>query len=269
MSASNLVLTPELEEAQSADLAREAVYRFLSLAFNTFGSPARAALANRSNLRLVGDAILRLRESAEAGQSLAQGELDPTELDPRPLVSVLETSPETLEADYFRTFGFTMCRECPPFETEYCANQDTFFRSQEMADVAGFYRAHGLEFAGRPDDAALEFEFMALLITKRRLAEAEPEGRLAEAALVCGDTERAFFRDHLAWWLPSFAAGLRHRSPTGFYRHVADLLSRFVPMERARFDVPPPPLPVLPILSAGKDEEPASCVGEVVVGTGA
>ena len=123
-----------------------------------------------------------------------------------------------LRAEYDRVFGLVVPKECPPYETEYHPTQETFVRSQQMADIAGFYRAFGIEPAQsspeRPDHLALELEFMAFLLTKKRLAlaavELDPEA--AEQVSICDRAQRDFFRDHLAWWVPSFAAGLRRKA---------------------------------------------------------
>ena len=98
-------------------------------------------------------------------------------------------------------FGLVLTRECPPYETEYHPSSEPFFRSQEMADVAGFYRAFGLETAQaareRPDYLGLELEFMAFLLLKKRLALAAELGLTATTVTNHLAAMRRQFRKHV------------------------------------------------------------------------
>src|SRR5262249_16104379 len=152
----------------------------------------------------------------------------------------LPRSASELRAEYDRIFGLVLCRECPPYETEYHPSAETFLRAQQLADIAGFYRAFGLEPSRsrpeRPDHIALELAFMAFLGRKGR--EAQSGAEKAEEVRVCADAQRKFFRDHLAWWLPFFTTGLRHKAEHGFYAEVGRALAAFLPLERSRLNVP-------------------------------
>src|SRR3972149_12155544 len=79
---------------------------------------------------------------------------------------LLERTTSSLEEEYCRLFTHTISTECPPYEGEY-DNSDIFQKSQAMADIAGFYRAFGLEtspsFRERPDHISAELEFMHYL----------------------------------------------------------------------------------------------------------
>jgi len=59
--------------------------------------------------------------------------------------------------------------DLPAYESAYCGS-DIFRQAQQMADIAGVYRAHGLTVGGarreRPDHVAVELEFMAFLTAK-------------------------------------------------------------------------------------------------------
>jgi TorA maturation chaperone TorD len=140
-------------------------------------------------------------------------------------------------------------RDCSPYETEYHSVDDTFFRTQQMADVAGFYRAFGLDFAGQAHDRAdhigLELDFVAFLLMKKRLAivSATANPTAAQQADTCHQARVAFLRDHLCWWTPAFAHLLGRRAEEGFYAVVAKLLAALLPLDRARLgiEVPAPP----------------------------
>jgi TorA maturation chaperone TorD len=250
------------------DLARECLYRFLAAALTDPHARGWRLLFNAQSQQLARQAADLLRAEAEAKPvPLAPGELPAEELNLAPLLAEFARPVQELRGDYDRAFGLVASRECPLYETEYHHNGDTFFRSQQMADVAGFYRAFGLEPActspERPDHLALELEFMAFLLLKKRLAQAAAEygnGR-ADAVAVCDQAQRQFFRDHLAWWVPAFATGLRRKAGSGFYAQVGRVLAALLPSERARFGVAPPRASLQLPLIESVDEEPTACAG--------
>src|SRR5512135_1134456 len=237
--------------AAADDLARECLYRFLSAVVIGPYSKGWDRAGDAGNQGLALEAALWLRaETDECGMTR--------------LVEGLRAPLDALRAEYDRVFGLVVPKECPPYETEYYPTQETFGRSQQMADVAGFYRAFGIEPAQsspeRPDHLALELEFMAFLLTKKRRALAavalDPEA--GEQASVCDRAQRDFFRDHLAWWIPSFAAGLRRKAAGGYYHSLARVLAAWVPAECRRLDIPAVLRPAHPELIE-RPEEQSGC----------
>lgn len=81
---------------------------------------------------------------------------------------------------------------------------------------------------------------------------------VGEGSAVCAAALRAFVRDHHAWCLPSFAAGVRRRAEQGPYAELVSVLAAWLPVERPFLGVPAPAAPVvsLPVEPA---EEPAAC----------
>jgi TorA maturation chaperone TorD len=255
----------EPESSQAVDLARECLYRFLSAAIADPYSIGWGAVFDEPSRRLASDAAALLR--AEIGTkdlSLAFGELPPAGLNVDSLVDHLEGPRDTIRLDYDRIFGLVVPRECPPYETEYHRAGDAFFRAQQLADVAGFYRAFGVDPSAspseRPDHIRLELEFMALLAMKKRLAAHEGDTTNEEHRSVCADAECKFFAEHLAWWVPSFAAGLRRKAECGFYVDLADALAALVSAERSYLDIPGPDGPAVPSLIE-RPEEQSGCAG--------
>jgi TorA maturation chaperone TorD len=254
-------------QAEAVNLARESLYRFLAA---VLGDPlkesSRLALDPASQCLACHAADLLREEAGTTTIPLGFGELPPQQLDLNPVVRALQISREEFTAEYDRVFGLVLSRECPPYETEYHPTAETFFRSQQLADIAGFYRAYGLQVSHshpeRVDHVALELEFMAVLLLKQRIALGSqswnPES--AEQAAVCEDTQRAFFRDHLAWWLSSFATGLARKAGTGPYAAVGRVLAAFLPTERQRLGVALPRLPLQPTFIE-RPEEQAGCAG--------
>jgi TorA maturation chaperone TorD len=251
--------TEPAAEAAAVDLARECLYRFLAAALTDPLADPAALLADPASRRLAAHAADLLREEGRASPAaLGFGELPAEDLDLAPLLALAARPRAERTAEYDRVFGLVPSRECPPYETEYHAAAEPFFRAQQLADVAGFYRAFGLEPTRgrpeRPDHIALELEFMAFLLAKKRLAAD------ADQVVVCAEAEAAFFRDHLAWWVPSFATGLRRKAEGGLYTAVAQVLAALMPGERSRYGVPPPRVPLRATLIEPPEQQ-AGCAG--------
>lgn len=254
-----------VHEAESEqDLACELLYRFFAGAFSDPRSAARGAAVDSQSRKLAVDAADFLRlEHTESNACLGFGELPAEELDLR-LVTRLIQRESAEDSEYVRVFGLVSCRECPPYETEYDPLEDTFFRSQQMADIAGFYRAFGLVPAGelseRPDHLALELEFSALLLAKKRLAaRSAADGLPDDNVSICQDAREKFFREHFGWWTPSFSVALRKKAGSGIYDDLGRALGAFVAIERRRLGIPPGLAHVRPC-PVERSEEPEGCL---------
>ncbi len=230
------------------DLARECLYRFLSA---VVAGPYLAGwdrAFDGENQNLVIEAWHWLEPESDEFAMIR-------------LMEQLDASPQEVRAQYDTVFGLLVPKECPPYETEYYPAQETFGRSQQMADVAGFYKAFGIVPAQsspeRPDHLALELEFMGFLLLKKRLAlaaaNADPEA--GEQASVCERTLRDFLRDHLAWWLPMFAAGLHRKAGAGYLHSLAGVLTKWIPAECRRLGVSAVLRPVRPEPIEGREEQ--------------
>lgn len=246
-------------------MARELIYRFLAAALHDPRSPMFRLVLGAENHTAVVQAAEFLRyEALQEPVPLGFGERPAEELDLSALVAEFSRPLDDLLTEYDRTFGLVFTPECPPYETEYCPNSEPFFRAQQMADVAGFYRAFGLDVASsqpeRPDHITLELEFMGLLLTKERLTAASDNAFADEHAEICRNTQAKFFNDHVAWWMPSFASGLRRKAAKGPYAAIAGVLAAFLPMERSRYGIKAPQLPVRPH-SVERPEEQPGCAG--------
>ena len=77
-----------------------------------------------------------------------------------------ETPLDTLAAEHTRLFGSNPA--CSNDLAEYMTEQP-FNKAQKMAEMAGFYRAFGLEVeeAARPDNVSVVFEFLSFMYQKR------------------------------------------------------------------------------------------------------
>ena len=222
----------------AVSLARRDLYLFISAALMPPGDRAFRLLDDHRFRAVVEGAIDIIRDDVYfRPPALGLGEIDPAQ-------AVLEIGREgdpALSLQYLWVFGHGISKTCPPYETEYCANRDITFRSQQMADIAGFYRAFGLNRAAasheRLDHISIEAEFMAVLITRELHAVVEELGE--EKVCVCQDAQRKFFQEHIGWWLPAFGMLLEKNAADTFYGSVGRFLRAFVPAERAFFELPP------------------------------
>lgn len=141
-----------------------------------------------------------------------------------------------LQSAHRRALGLTgsLC-----YETE-CGLPDAYRQAQEMADIAGFYRAFGFAVGGavreRPDHLAVELEFMHLLALKEAYAL---EQNLIEHAEICSEAQRKFLQDHLGCWLDLFAKNLALNGSAGPYPTLAQFTAAFVAADAARLGAQP------------------------------
>ena len=160
------------------------------------------------------------------------------------LISLIDALPSgdnehttMLSSRYLGLFGHTARGPIPPYETEY-GNEALFQQPQELGDLMGFYHAFGLPLKQgrreRADHVSCECEFLMFLTLKEVYAlENDSREMLAETR----KAEKLFLRDHLARFLPTFAAKLDRDDPSGFYGMMARLCLRFVTAECARLKV--------------------------------
>ena len=144
-----------------------------------------------------------------------------------------------LAAEFARLFNPSVHANCPPYGTEY-TGAHVFMRAQQLADVAGFYRAFGLrvaaDFRERPDHIATELEFMQVLSLKEALALARKERAHAG---ICRRAQARFLREQLGRWLAPYCQRLATLDAAGFYARLAGLARDFAAKDAARLGVEP------------------------------
>jgi TorA maturation chaperone TorD len=239
--------------------ARRACYRLVALALADpqTGSWNELADPTTRDLALQAAEILR-DEDAAVARPLALGERPLADLDPTRLLAQLPKSAAELNDLYEDNFGLLGGSKCPPYETEYVPSKFTFQRSNMLADVAGFYRAFGLETSSsnrdRQDHIALEFEFVAQVLYLQCQAIQAATQEAAAQAEVCEQAVHRFLQEHVVWWAPAFAKLLAHQDPGRFYEAVAHFLAALIAAERALSRIEPPQHDVEPSLIENADQ---------------
>ena len=233
------------EKGETESTARSNIYGFLALGF---GYP-NTCLHSQLNERLPGlEASL---DALQDGKSLAVAKRLRSALEPIGI--------DDLETSYLRCFGHTISKECPPYESEY-GQAHIFQKSQSLADIAGFYRAFGLELApdlnDRLDHVSVELEFMQFLCLKEAYAVARehPQEKLA----LCRDTQAKFLGEHLGCWAFGFVRRLREKAGDSVHGLMGDMLESFLAGEMRTLGLEPDET-AGPLIQEPFDEDPAGC----------
>ncbi len=229
-------------------LGRSAVYEALALAITY---PSAGSLQRLSDLLADLDGHDVVRAYGLAPRLAAIGE------------ALAVASADDLQLEHNRLFlGQVLCS---PHETEY--ERDTFSKASQLADIAGFYNAWGLQTADSrrtmPDFVGTELEFLAMVT--RREAYAALRG-WANRRRVAREAVQAFMQTHLGRWVNAFAADLREETSDAdagrFYAAVARLLEQFVVMDIAANGVLPSMLTAR--VPRPEDNEPMLCIEDEV-----
>ena len=146
---------------------------------------------------------------------------------------------EKFDECYYAAFDVSGKSYCPPTETTHTSDTPGhgLTRNVELADIAGFYRAFGVELneqVERVDCIAAELEFLQLVAAKQAIAcEAlgQDNAEAAEQVEICRNAAQAFLKDHLTRWLGKFVLALERTGAAEVYVTAARLARDF-----AQFD---------------------------------
>jgi len=145
-----------------------------------------------------------------------------------------------LENQYAALFGHAVRGACPPYELEYGPGE-IVQRASDLADIAGFYTAFGMELAAdsdRADHVTAQCEFMSLLCVKECVAA---QDGWTDRVELCRTAQRSFLKDHLSRWLPAFAQRICDHAASSFYASLARLSRALIEAECGRFNLPAGP----------------------------
>jgi DMSO reductase family type II enzyme chaperone len=170
---------------------------------------------------------------------------------------------EELKTEYGRVFGHSICRDYPSYETEY-GPRHVFQQTQNLADLAGFYRAFGLEVSQkqgeRLDHIAVELEFMGFLAYKEYYAS---KNHGEDKAQICRDAQEKFLKENLGRWAPIFFKLLKKRVTKGFYYRIGAITDAFLSMEMRLFKVHPQPIEEIQPQEYKDDDTYVSCINSL------
>ena len=117
--------------------------------------------------------------------------------------------------------------DCPPYETLF-GNDHVFAQSHVMGDIAGFYKAFGVELSKdvheRLDHLSVELEFMHFLTYKESYSRCH-DGMDKTDIVV--DAQKKFIRNHIGRWVPLFCWMLAKKSDDGLFQLIADCMSEW------------------------------------------
>ena len=134
---------------------------------------------------------------------------------------------DILNSEYTRLFHRGAC---PPYETSYNPER-SFSKTNDLADIAGFYMAFGIKHKDEaPDHIVSELEFMGLICLKEALAVANS---MMDEAEVCSEARRKFLSEHLGNWVSKYSARMRNEARLGVYPAIADLVCALVILDTA------------------------------------
>jgi DMSO reductase family type II enzyme chaperone len=213
-----------MELDRSPNVERARVYRALA---KLFQFPSEGLVVD-----------LREREVPELRNALDRLQADEKLLEPVAKLAnrIGDVERRELERSYERTFEASGDLRCLPHETAHAAEKpvESMLSTFQLADIAGFYRAFGVEVAPgteHVDHIVAELEFMHLLAVKE--AAAETDGS-PERVDICRDAARAFLADHLTRWVGRFAERLEGSDTDCLYATAGCILDRFVALDAAQ-----------------------------------
>lgn len=245
-------------EVMARSQARSHVYSFLALAFSYPDDAQLVSLKQQYDLLPGG-----LKTLADPPTEKVVSELQS---------SIAALSAASLERVYTQCFGHAVSKDCPPYEAEY-GQAHIFQKTHTLADIAGFYRAFGLDLAAdsreRVDHIGVELEFMHFLCLKEAYALAKNHSD--EQLALCREAQVKFLRDHVCRWALGFARRLCAKAGDTLYQGLGQLLASFLaaelralglkPAEVAGPDMIEEGAQALPEGQAGQPSSCATCYG--------
>jgi DMSO reductase family type II enzyme chaperone len=242
------------DAAQIISLARSSLYKVVANAFAYPTEERRAFMSGSSYEESFDAAQSVLSEAYRGGVRLKQR----AEAYHRASREAARAPLEKLQEEYFRIFGATISKDCPPYETSYGCS--SFQQNIELSKIAGFYKAFGLEVqntAGeRLDYISAELEYMRFLCYKEAygIEHRHDVGQIA----VCVDAQKKFLGEHLGKWVFFFSKLLKSKAGDGYYGLLADLLDCFMTCELDYLEVSPEQLGRMEV-TAHPSLEDSSC----------
>lgn len=146
-----------------------------------------------------------------------------------------------LQAEHRRVFSNVITLDCPPYETLF-GNDHVFAQSHVMGDIAGFYKAFGVELSKdiheRLDHLSVEFEFMHFLAYKESYSRCHDGADKTDIVL---EAQKKFVKNHIGRWVPLFCRMLAKKADAGIFKLIADMTTEWMDFDTAFLAVTPQP----------------------------
>jgi DMSO reductase family type II enzyme chaperone len=244
------VKTSSEERAQKA-LARSGLYSFLSRGFayptEEYLQEIKTGSASRQLKTWASCLGGGFSKSVEALCGALEREIAPLNL-------------REMEGGYNRIFAMGLL--CPHHETFY-NTPHVFMKSQELADIQGFYKAFGLILAEEEKEQAdfigTELEFMHVLCFKEYHSIGKGEEDKAE---LCREAQAKFLEGHLGTWAEAFSKTLSAAAHMDYFVTLGRLLEEFVDFDCQYLGITPKRVQ-LPEQGWKQEAEPFTCGGNL------
>lgn len=129
--------------------------------------------------------------------------------------------------------GLSAQHEPPPYEALWSANKE---EAQLLRDLTDTYREAGVALdAAHPERAdylGVELDFMRVLAEQEGVAW---ENNREDQAALLFEAQQQFFNEHLASWVPDYAATVSNAAQSDFYRAQLRMLEGLMRMEQETF----------------------------------
>jgi len=204
-------------------LQRGKIYKFLSRAFLFPDEPFYKAIREGTFLKGLKEAVKRYPH-----RSILEKQLTAFPLEEHSLLD--------FRVEHTRLFSTST--DFPPYGTDYLSAH-IFMKTQNLADVAGFYRAFGLQIQGgteRVDHLSVELEFFSYLCLKEAYAAQREASEDVEITL---SAQKKFLEEHLGRWAPLFLHKFHEATTFDFYKALARFTRQFLEAEATFLGVAP------------------------------
>ena len=168
-----------------------------------------------------------------------------------------------MEGGYNRIFSMGLL--CPHHETFY-TSAHVFMKSQDLADIQGFYKAFGFSISEKEKELAdfigTELEFMHVLCYKEYHALEKGE---EEKANLCREAQAKFLEGHIGTWVEAFSKTLSVSAHMDYFITIGRLLEKFVDFDCQYLGVAPKRV-TIPEEGWKQAAQPMTCGGDLQEG---
>lgn len=243
------------QQAMKGDLiplySRAQIYRLLSIAFYHPSDTLIQGLRDGSFQEALTEATRNLSPASPLRDRL--NHLG------RTIRSAVSDDLRSIFSEYHALFGTDPRDSLTPYETDYTTS-DVFVKSNELADIAGFYRAFGLKPSKgdreREDHISVELEFMHQLISLEAHARRK---RWKEKASVCLDAQKKFLTSHLGTWKLIMQHQKETKPDLTFYNSLGQFTEAFLASEAKFLEANLPSRELNPQPLSSPDEATFGC----------